>query len=205
MPDVYAEGDFDLAGFAVGVVPLKRAIDPMRVEEGDVLIGLTSSGVHSNGFSLINRIVAERELDLDAVYPNLGPATLGEVLLTPTRIYAKPIVTLLRRYKVKRIVSGMAHITGGGLPGNLPRILHDGLDAKVDTSTWKVPPIFDFLQTHGNVDADEMARVFNMGVGFVLVVRPAFAESVVRQLKRLGEKALVMGGVTMGKGRVHLR
>jgi phosphoribosylformylglycinamidine cyclo-ligase len=202
MPEIYAEGDFDLVGFAVGVVPLQRAIDSTRVEPGDVLVGLASSGAHSNGYSLVMRLVRERGLDLNATYPELGPQTLGEVLLTPTRIYARPIVALLRRYKVKRVVSGMSHITGGGLPGKLRRVLPEGVDARVDTRAWEIPAVFRFLQERGPVERDEMFRVFNMGVGYVLIVRPTFAESVLRQLRRLGEDAFVMGEIVPGERRV---
>ena len=118
MPDVYAKGDFDIAGFSVGVVELKRAIDPTRVEKGDVIIGLASDGVHSNGYSLVRKIIASRKLKLEQTYDELGDQTLGEILLTPTRIYVRPIVKLLRQYRVKKVVSGMAHITGG--PGDVP-------------------------------------------------------------------------------------
>ena len=205
MPDVYADGDFDLAGFAVGVVELRRAVDPTRVEQGDIIIGLASDGVHSNGFSLVRAIIKERGLRLDNTYAELGDQTLGETLLIPTRIYAKPIVKLLGKYKVKRIVSGMAHITGGGLPGNVVRVLPDDLDAVIDTSAWAVPPIFNFLQAPGKIDRDEMLRVFNMGVGFVLIVRPTFADSVVRQLNRQGEQAFIIGEVVKGSGQVILQ
>ncbi len=202
MPDVYAEGDFDMAGFAVGVVPLRRAIDPMRVEVEDIVIAVASSGVHSNGYSLVNRIIRDRGLDLQRSYPELGESTLGAVLLEPTRIYSKPIVSLLRRYKVKRVVSGMAHITGGGLPGNLQRVLPKDTDARIDTGSWPVPPIFGFLQQQGVIEPDEMARVFNLGVGLGLIVRPTFGDSIVRQLKRLGERAFVIGRIVPGRGRV---
>ena len=203
MPDIYAEGDFDLAGFAVGVVPLKRAIDPMRVEAGDLVIGLAASGVHSNGYTLVNRIIDDRDLDLAARYDELGDATLGEILLTPTRIYARPIVALLRRYKVKRIVSGMAHITGGGLEGNLARVLPKDVDAVIDNGSWDTPPVFEFLRRHGGVDEQEMRRVFNMGIGYVLIVRPTFAESVIRQLEQSGEKAVQIGKIVKGSGEVR--
>ncbi len=209
MPDIYAKGDFDIAGFAVGVVELHRAIDPMRVEKGDVIIGLASSGVHSNGFSLVRQIIAKKKLKLDQAYPELGEAsaekTLGDVLLTPTRIYAKPIVKLLRKYKVKRVVSGMAHITGGGLPGNVNRALPNGCDARIHLPSWTVPSVFEFLQEQGGVAREEMFRVFNMGIGFVLIVRPTFAASVVKQLNRTGEDARVIGEIIKGKGRVVLK
>ncbi len=212
MPDIYAGDDFDIAGFAVGVVELRRAIDATRVEKGDIIIGLASDGVHSNGFSLVRGIVARRKLKLDRVYPELSgyvdddgaPLTLGRILLTPTRIYARPIVKLLRQYKVKRIVSGMAHITGGGLPGNVNRALPPDLDARIRRDAWETPPIFPFLQAHGAVEDDEMLRVFNMGVGYVLIVRPTFAKSVVQQLARMRETAFVLGEIVKGSGEVRI-
>lgn len=207
MPDIYDEDEFDLVGFALGVVELHRAIDPMRVEPGDVVIGLASSGVHSNGYSLVRRIIDQGAVDLDRHYPestNDPDFTLGEVLLEPTRIYARPIVRLLRRYKVKRIVSGMAHITGGGLAGNLSRSLPEDVDAVLHRDRWEVPPVFDFLRQQGGVDPEEMDRVFNLGVGYVLIVRPSFADSVARQLERMGERAYVIGEITKGKGQVRL-
>jgi phosphoribosylformylglycinamidine cyclo-ligase len=212
MPDVYAAGDFDIAGFAVGVVELKRAIDPMRVEKGDVIIGIASDGVHSNGFTLVRKVIERAGLDLRKRYDELDmyydeegeEQNLGGILLTPTRIYARPIVKLLRRYKVKKIISGMAHITGGGLPGNVNRALPDDCDARLRLDAFEVPPTFRFLQKHGNIEEDEMFRVFNMGVGYTLIVRPTFADSVVRQLRRAGEDAFILGEVVKGKGRVRL-
>ena len=203
MPDVYAEGDFDMAGFAVGVVELDRAIDPTRMEVGDIVIGLGSDGVHSNGYSLVRRIVDTAGLELDRHYPELGEGTLGAHLLTPTRIYAQPIVRLLRSYRVKKVVAGMAHITGGGLPGNLNRALPEHLDAKLRRDAWEVPPIFPFLQRHGNVDDEEMLRVFNMGIGYTLVVRPSFANAIVRRLSRFGERPVVLGEIVKGEGAVR--
>jgi len=208
MPDIYAPGDFDVAGFAVGVVELAKVVDPMRIELGDVIIGLESDGVHSNGYSLVRRIVRSKRLRLDRVYPELRETddderTLGEHLLTPTRIYARPIVKLLRQYKVKRIVSGMAHITGGGLPGNVDRALPDNMDARLHRDAWTVPPIFQFLAKRGGVEQHEMDRVFNTGIGYVLIVRPTFAASVVRQLARMGERPHVLGEVVRGRGQVQ--
>lgn len=206
MNDLYKPGDFDLAGFAVGVVELKRAMDATRVEPGDVVIGLASSGVHSNGYSLVRRVVKHAKLDLNKVYPDLDPErTLGRVLLEPTRIYVDPVVRLQRGYKVKKIVTGMAHITGGGLAGNLERALHDGVDAVIDRKSWTVPPVFRFLQKHGDIADEEMDKVFNMGVGYCLIVRPTFAEAAIRKLEKLGETVYTLGKITKGKGRVKIR
>jgi phosphoribosylformylglycinamidine cyclo-ligase len=208
MPDIYAPGDFDLVGFCVGVVELSRAIDPLRMQAGDVLIGLESSGIHSNGYSLVRAIVDEAHLDLDQIYPEAQlrsgeQRTLGQVLLEPTRIYVQSIVKLLAHYRVKKIVSMMAHITGGGLPGNLPRVLHDDMDAVLNRGSWTVPPIFPFLQEAGKVIDEEMDGVFNMGIGYVLAIRPAFVDSVMKQLERDGEAAHVIGHIERGQGRVR--
>jgi phosphoribosylformylglycinamidine cyclo-ligase len=225
MPDVYAPGDFDLAGFAVGVVDLDRAVNPLRVQVGDVVLGLASDGIHSNGYTLVRAIVDRAGLDLNAVYEDAlddaprrpstrrsrpdrdpsadRPRTLGRILLTPTRIYAQPIVRLLRDYKVKKVISGMAHITGSGLAGNLCRALNPKVDARIDPSAWAVPPIFRFLQKRGGVDEAEMRRVFNMGIGYCLVVRPDFADSIAARLRRLGEHVHVIGKIVKGRGLVR--
>jgi phosphoribosylformylglycinamidine cyclo-ligase len=206
MNDLYKPGDYDLAGFSVGVVELKKATDPMRVEAGDIVLGLESSGVHSNGYSLVRSIIKHAKLKLDKVYPELDPdRTLGEVLLTPTRIYADSIVKLLRMYKVKKVISGMAHITGGGLEGNLNRALHDKVDASINLKSWDTPKVFEFLQEQGGIDEAEMRRVFNMGIGYCLIVRPTFAEAVKRKLEKLGESVHVIGKITKGKGVVKLK
>jgi phosphoribosylformylglycinamidine cyclo-ligase len=203
MPEIYQEGDFDIAGFAVGVVELERAIDPSRVEVSDIIIGLPSSGVHSNGFTLARAAIAG--LDLRAVYPELdAKRTLGEVLLEPTRIYVEPIMKLLGQYRVKKVVSGMAHITGGGIGGNLCRSICGTVDATVHLDRWEVPSIFPFLQQHGNIETEEMFKVFNMGIGYVLIVRPAFADSITSHLQQLGEAPVVLGEITKGTGKVHL-
>ena len=166
MPGVYATGEFDMAGFAVGVVELKRAIDPTRMEAGDVVLGLASSGVHSNGYSLVRKVVDHAGLDLNSPYSELeDDRPLGKVLLEPTRIYAQSIVKLLRAYKVKRVISGMAHITGGGLAQNVERSLPKDVDALIDLQSWRVPPVFEFLQRHGSIDDDEMHRVFTWASG----------------------------------------
>ncbi|MBN4060961.1 phosphoribosylformylglycinamidine cyclo-ligase [bacterium AH-315-I18] len=206
LPDIYEPKDFDLAGFSVGVCELKRIVDGSRTQAGDVILGLASSGVHSNGYSLVRAIIKQAKLDINKIYPELDPKKkLGEVLLTPTRIYAKPVVSVLRKYTHKQPVSAMSHITGGGLPGNVNRTLSDSVDAKLSRKSWKVPPIFKFLQKHGNVDESEMLRVFNMGVGYVMIVRPHFADSIKEQLRKAGETVYTLGKLTKGTGKVILK
>jgi len=206
MNDLYKPHDYDLAGFSVGVVELKRATDPTRVEPGDIVLGLASSGVHSNGYSLVRSIIKQAKLKLNKIYPELDPdQTLGEILLTPTRIYADPIVKLLRAYKVKKVVSGMAHITGGGLEGNLNRALHDKVDAVIKSDSWTIPPVFEFLQKQGDIETAEMRKVFNMGIGYCLIVRPTFANAVAKRLEKSGETVFTLGKITKGKGKVRLR
>ena len=230
MPGLYAPGDFDLAGFAVGVVELARTVKATRVEVGDVVLGLRSSGVHSNGYTLVRSIVDAAGLDLHAAAPAellepsgkrpkaagtkgrkkaaaegepTGTPTLGEVLLTPTRLYARPITKLLSNYRVKKVVSGMAHITGSGIEGNLCRALHKKVDAVVDKAAWTRPAVFPFLQKHGNVTDTEMFRVFNMGIGYCVIVRPKFADSIATTLRKLGETVDVIGQIEKGKGEVR--
>ncbi len=222
MAGIYQPGDFDLAGFAVGVMDLERAIDPGRVQVGDVVLGLASSGIHSNGYSLVRKIVGEAGLDLRARYDELvespdrkkktgkskngagaGLPTLGEVLLTPTRIYVNSITKMLRAYKVKKVIGGMANITGSGMAGNLCRALHPKVDAVIDTRSWPVPAVFRFLQERGGVEDAEMRRVFNMGIGYTLIVRPTFADSVAEQLEKLGERVYTIGKIVKGTGQVR--
>ncbi|NLX14862.1 MAG: phosphoribosylformylglycinamidine cyclo-ligase [Phycisphaerales bacterium] len=204
LPDLYQKGDFDLAGFAVGVAERNRLIDGSTIEPGDVIIGLPSSGVHSNGFSLARRLVfKEAKLKYDSVVPQIG-CPIGDELLKPTRIYVKPVLHLLHHYRVKRVVRGMAHITGGGLPGNLVRILPEGCTAVLQTKNWTVPPIFKYMQSLG-VQRDEMFRVFNMGIGYVLVVRPAFANAVVGHFRRHRLDAVIIGQIRKGPCVVELR
>lgn len=216
MPDVYAPGDFDLAGFCVGVVELKRVISPQRVRAGDVILGLASSGIHSNGYSLVRKVVEHAALELDGIYDELQTSpikrrskkslpgrTLGQVLLTPTRIYASSIVKLQRTYKVKNVITGMAHITGSGLRENLVRSIPSNCDAVINRASWPVPPVFAFLQKHGNISDEEMERVFNCGIGYCVIVKPAFAESIREQLTKFGETVSVIGEVVKGKGVVR--
>jgi len=204
MPGVYPPGEIDLAGFAVGVVELHKATNPLRVRPGDVVLALGADGVHSNGFSLVHAALERAGIDPATVHPELAEEqTVGEILLRPTRLYAPAIVKLLRAYKVKKVVSGMAHITGGGLEGNLQRALPDDADAVIDERAWQTPRVFQFLQRAGRIDHDEMRRVFNMGVGYCLIVRPAFADSVADRLRRSGERVFRIGAIVKGKGRVR--
>jgi len=204
LPDIYKPDDFDLAGFAVGVVERRKIIDGSQIEAGDVIIGLPSTGLHSNGYALARRLVfKEARLKYDSVVPMIG-GPIGDELLRPTRIYVKPVLDLLHNYKVKRVVRGMAHITGGGLPGNVDRVIPEGLKAVIDTKSWTVPPVFRYLQSLG-VKRDEMFRVFNMGIGYTLVVRPAFAHSIIGHFRRRHQlDALVIGRIEKGATTVEL-
>ncbi len=188
MPDVYAEGDFDLAGFAVGVVDRKRIIDGSDIGIGNAIIGIDSTGVHSNGFSLVRRIVRERSLDLTETYDGLE-RPLGELLLEPTRIYSPLVEQLGRTFALK----GIAHITGGGLLENLPRILPAGVQARLDRATWQIPPLFRFLQQQGGIDDEEMLRVFNCGIGLVFAVAADAAEEIVAAIAGSGIGARILG------------
>jgi len=188
---LYAEDDYDLAGFAVGVVEKSEIINGENITEGDVIIGLDSSGLHSNGFSLVRKIVADSGLSLDKVYDGFD-VPLGEVLLTPTRIYVKTIMDVLKGVKVK----GIANITGGGFIENIPRVMPKGLGAKIDKSTWTVPEVFNFLQRHGQVSEKEMYNVFNMGISMILVVSPEDAEKTIA----LAQEGAIIGKVISGEG-----
>jgi len=203
LPDIYADGHFDLGAFAVGVVELPRAIAPERVEPGDVLIGLPSSGLHSNGYSLVRRVIRDNRLKLNARYPELGE-TLAEAVMRPTRIYVESVLKLLRAYRRKKVVSAMAHITGGGLAENVARVLPADCDAVIERRRWTPQPIFAFVQKFG-VTRREMFRVFNMGIGYVLIVRRAYAAGAAAKLRRLGEAPVMIGKVVRGRGKALLR
>jgi phosphoribosylformylglycinamidine cyclo-ligase len=206
MPDTYRRGDLDLAGFVVGVVEKHRIITGKNVRPGDVILGLGSSGLHSNGYALARNICFKRaRLKLTDAPDGLDGATLADALLTPTRIYVKPIVRLLARYKRKRVVHAMVHITGGGLVGNIPRVLPKSCNAVLKTSSWPRHPIFTFLQKTGPVEEEEMFRVFNMGIGYVLIVAEDFADSIARKLTQWGEKVYRIGKITRGTGIVVLK
>jgi phosphoribosylformylglycinamidine cyclo-ligase len=196
MPGMYAEDDYDLAGFAVGVVEKSAIIDGSHIVAGDRIIGLASSGPHSNGYSLIRKIAGDSNADM--AQP-LDGATLGQRLLTPTRIYVKSLLQLIENNDVKAI----AHITGGGIPENLVRVLHDGIDARVDTRSWQRPAIFDWLQENGNVAESEMLRTFNCGIGMMVVVADDQVDSAIECLNACGETAVEIGVIEAGSGQVH--
>jgi phosphoribosylformylglycinamidine cyclo-ligase len=201
MPDCYGPGEYDLAGFLVGVVERDRVVDGRTVAPGDAVLGLGSSGLHSNGFSLARRVLLERAgYALDAILPPLA-RPLGEELLTPTRIYVRAVRHLLERVPVK----AMAHITGGGLVGNLPRVLPAGCRALLDASAWPRPPIFGLIERAGGVPEEEMLRVFNLGLGFVLVVADADAERAMRSLIEAGERPVRIGHIVAGEPGVEVR
>lgn len=202
MPDLYAKGDFDLAGFAVGVVEQSRIIDGSRVAPGDIILALPSSGIHSNGYSLVRKLIAKGRCKLDKTNEALGE-TPGEALLRPTRIYVDAVSAILKAYPVRNVVTAMAHITGGGLRENIARVLPPKCDAVIKKSAWRPPPVFDFLRRLGTTRA-EMFKVFNMGVGFVFVVRPKFVDGVSKALRKSGERPFLLGRIQRGGGRVCL-
>lgn len=194
MPGMYAAGDYDLAGFAVGAVEKSEIIDGSAVTPGDVLIGISSSGVHSNGFSLVRRILQTGKVSLSERFEG---RTLGEVLLAPTRIYVKPLLALIRALPVH----AMAHITGGGLPGNVPRVLPQTTRAVLDAKRWRPPAVFQWLQDQGGVEQDEMYRTFNCGLGMVLVVNANDAERAIKLLAEHGEHATAVGAIELYQGK----
>ena len=191
MPDMYPPGEYDLAGFTVGAVEKAKLIDGSRVQQGDVLIGIASSGPHSNGYSLIRKILARagNPLDLD-----VGGVKLADALMEPTRIYVKPVLELLAKHDIH----AMAHVTGGALVEKIIRVVPKSLGLEIDTSSWPLPPVFDWLQHEGNVPREEMWRTFNCGIGFVLMVAPADVAAVNVDLDRLGLAHWQIGQVTAG-------
>ncbi|BCA56333.1 phosphoribosylaminoimidazole synthetase [Nitrospira sp. KM1] len=189
MPSFYADGEYDLAGFAVGVVDKPKIIDGKSIEPGDVLIGLASSGLHSNGYSLVRRILFEKaKLSVASKVPDLD-RPIGEILLTPTRIYAKQILALVSEFPIK----GIVHITGGGITENLPRVFPPGVRARIHRKVWTVPPVFGLLSRLGQVDREEMYRVFNMGIGLILVVPAPSSAGVLKKAASLGDQAWIIG------------
>ena len=193
---MYADGEYDLAGFAVGVVDKPKIIDGKTIRPGDVILGIASSGLHSNGYSLARRVFFDKaKLTVSATLPELD-RPLGEVLLTPTRIYAKQILAMIKEFPIK----GIAHITGGGITENLPRIFPPGVRARIDRKAWAVPPIFDVLSKLGQVEREEMFRVFNMGIGLILVVPAHLAHAVLDKAKELGDRGWQIGEIVASSG-----
>lgn len=193
MPGMYTKGEYDIAGFAVGVAEKKNIITGNGIKAGDVLVGLASSGVHSNGFSLVRKIITENGLSLDTVYDGFDDP-LGETLLTPTKIYAKTVLDILPELDIK----GMAHITGGGFIENIPRMIPKGLGALIEKGSWKTHEIFGFLQKRGNIDGTEMYNVFNMGIGMVMAVKEQDVPAVMAKLQK--DSAFVIGKIVDGSG-----
>ena len=199
MPDFYKPDEFDMAGFAVGVVERKKIIDGSHVEAGDVAVALASSGLHSNGYGLARRVLLERAgYGVNDRPPELEGATVGEEMLRPTRIYVRQVRDILSRYRVKKVIKALAHVTGGGLSGNVPRVLPEGLTVRIKRDSWTVPPIFKLIAVKGPVDPIEMMNVLNMGVGFVMIVAPAFASAIMARLRQLAERCWVLGKVRKG-------
>ena len=183
MPGMYAEGEYDIAGFTVGVVEKSKLIDGSKVQVGDVLVGVASSGVHSNGFSLVRKILADNFLDLHRSYPELSNKLLGEVLLTPTKIYVQQVLDVIRNCDVH----GISHITGGGFDENIPRILHDGQGLEIEEGSWEILPVFRFLEKYGKVPHREMFNIFNMGIGMVIALDASEAQRAIDILTARGE------------------
>jgi len=199
MPGFYKKGEYDICGFAVGIVDRKKIVDGSRIKAGDVVIGIASSGLHSNGYSLVRKLFFDiRKINANSYIPELG-APLGEELLRPTKIYVKMFNALKEKVKI----NGMAHITGGGIPGNLSRILPRNLRANIKIGTWPVLSIFRFIQKKGNIDDDEMMRTFNMGIGFAIVVPEKSAHLALSLIKKSRFKAFIIGNIEKGGGGVR--
>ncbi len=200
MPGFYPADEYDLAGYSTGVVDRDRIIDHSAMVPGDVVIALPSSGVHSNGFSLVRKVFDVEHADLKAPLAELGGRSLGETLLTPTKIYVKPVLALLEQVQVK----GISHITGGGFYENIPRSIPDGLGAKIDRASVRVLPIFELIAKAGNIPERDMFNTFNMGVGMSLVVAAADAERALRILRENGEDAYCMGGIEKSEEKIAI-
>lgn len=202
MPGMYQQDDYDLAGFCMGVAEKDQLIQGQSIQVGDICLGIESSGFHSNGYSLVRKVVFEHSNLKTEDSVDFCDKTVGECLLEPTRIYAKVVKSVLDEFGQSGQVSGLAHISGGGLPENLDRILPEGTAAKVDSKSWEIPALFNWLQGLGKVDQQEMYRVFNMGIGFVLVVRPEIADSVLGTVEKAGHSVWKIGTICEGKQNV---
>ncbi len=202
MPDMYGEEDYDLAGFAVGVVERKKLINGKLISEGDIVLGVGSSGLHSNGFSLVRKIIKDANLDWCDQPEGLSGQSLADACLAPTSIYTKAIRSVQTHYQVKQVIHGLAHITGGGLEENIDRILPKNVDAFIDADSWEIPDIFRWLQNTGNVADAEMRRVFNMGIGLCVIVSDFYASSIQGQIQKAGFTCEPIGSIVAGNGKV---
>ena len=199
MPGMYTDGEYDIAGFTVGCVEKSNLIDGSKVKAGDVLVGIASSGVHSNGFSLVRKVVADAGFDFKDLCPEFfGDRMIGEVLLTPTRIYVKQVLEVIRNCEVH----GVAHITGGGFDENIPRILHEGQGIEIEEGSWEILPVFGFLEKYGRIPHREMFNIFNMGIGMVIALDASEAGKAIEILRAAGEMASVIGRVSDREGVV---
>ncbi len=205
MPDCYGEDDYDLAGFAVGVVERRRLIDGKLIGKGDVVLGLAASGLHSNGFSLVRKVIKDAGLTWDDQPDDFGGRSLADVCLEPTRIYTSVIRAVQSHYRVKQVIHGLAHITGGGIEENLDRVLPGDVDAEIDASAWQPPTIYRWLQQSGGIATAELRRVFNMGIGMAMVVSEFYAASIASQINDLGVDCRPIGRIVAGSGKVHYR
>jgi phosphoribosylformylglycinamidine cyclo-ligase len=197
MPGMYPEGEYDLAGFAVGVVEKSKIITGEHIKPGDVVLGMASNGAHSNGYSLVRKIIERSKPDLNAKFD--GERTLADCIMAPTRLYVKPLLSLMQSITIK----GMAHITGGGITENVPRVLPANVVADIDSATWQMPKLFEWLREGGNVEAQEMFRTFNCGIGMVVIVDAADADAAVKQLQEAGETVSRIGSIRARNGDEH--
>jgi phosphoribosylformylglycinamidine cyclo-ligase len=195
MPGMYSAGDYDLAGFCVGAVDRGKVLTGASIAPGDLVLGLASSGVHSNGFSLVRRIIEQQDWDLGSSFAGVESPSLGSALLKPTRIYVRSLLPLVQERRIK----GLAHITGGGIVENIPRVLPPGCHAMIDTDQWDLPQIFALLQQGGRIAPQEMARTFNCGIGMAVIVEPGQADPVSRALEGAGEQVLEIGRIEEGQ------
>ncbi|MEM6472110.1 MAG: phosphoribosylformylglycinamidine cyclo-ligase [Planctomycetota bacterium] len=203
MPDLYSEEDYDLAGFAVGVVEKKKLVDGRLISEGDVVLGLASSGLHSNGYSLVRKVIRDAGLSWEDTPDGLNGRSIAAACLEPTRIYVPAVKAIQNHYRVKQVLHGIAHITGGGIEENLDRILPKNLDAKIRSESWPVPDVFPWIKNLGEIASGEMRRVFNCGIGMTFVVSEFYAASIQSQLENIDVPSFVIGEVVKGEGKVH--
>jgi phosphoribosylformylglycinamidine cyclo-ligase len=203
MPDMYAGDEVDLAGFAVGIVERDRILKPSLVKTGDIIVGLKSSGLHSNGFSLVRKIIEANRLDLESMPKWAGGKKLGKLLLTPTRLYSPVTGEIFSNGKIE--VKGIANITGGGFYDNVDRIIPEDMDAVIYKDRWKVPPVFAILQDMGSISGKEMFHVFNMGIGLVMIISPSSIDDLIECAGMKGEDIVILGEMILGTGKVHIK